>query len=541
MAETEFLENTEFLTATEDNFNCLLDKLKILQAENKKSMAPKLPIKNFNYLEELAEFKYSYTGKDSEETLKIVGELFQGAIRPHSPYSLFNMVPTPLLDAVAASMMTQVYNVNSLMDDFGGQSLLIEQKVARGIGSLIGWHHSVGISCNGGKLTLFYAIKLALAKMKPDSNKKGLSSDLVILTNESSHYCVEHVCSLLGLGSEQCIRIDSQKNWEMDYTKLKIEVKNQTKKGKKIAAVICCGGTTINFAHDDTEKVYQIVTDTLKELHETYRPYFHLDSVIGWLWFCFHKQQIVNWEMIEPTIEKKIKEIVHRQDGLVHFDSCSVDFHKNGLCPYSTSFFISKSSDSFTLLNDGNYQYTSDDYQYGQFRAYRYTVENSRPATGIAAAYAAVTRLGISGFQNYLIELQKMHDLFVAEMSKYSKFTVINKYSLGWEIVFLIDFASIVAQTTHERSEITQEFINYLWQKCNQGETLPFISFTPAYKIHSGAKKQMAFLLYPMNLTSKLNVVDILDRLDQVVDEFEAAVITKSYSFHKTVLEKPIR
>lgn len=36
MAETEFLENTEFLTATEDNFNCLLDKLKILQAENKK-------------------------------------------------------------------------------------------------------------------------------------------------------------------------------------------------------------------------------------------------------------------------------------------------------------------------------------------------------------------------------------------------------------------------------------------------------------------------------------------------------------------------
>lgn len=68
-------------------------------------------------------------------------------------------------------------------------------------------------------------------------------------------------------------------------------------------------------------------------------------------------------------------EVVKRIEGVSNFDSFGVDMHKNGLCPYSTSMFISKTDDNFDYLNDGKYSYGEDDYEFGNFRAYRYTLK----------------------------------------------------------------------------------------------------------------------------------------------------------------------
>lgn len=530
----------EFLNANEDNFDLFLNKLSEIQGNKNKSQSPKVPIIDFNYDAELSKFALAFDGEDSEKVLDNFQAVFNGSIRPHSTYSLFNMVPTPLLDAVAATTLTQLYNVNSLMDDFGGQLLLTEQQISRGVGKLVGWNEAVGISCNGGKLTLLYAIKLAIAKLVPNSNKKGVPSNLVVLTNESSHYCVEHVCSILGIGSEQCVRVPAQKDWQMDYQQLEEIVTLQVSKGKQIAAVICCGGTTINFAHDDIDKAYTVVTKTLEVLGEKYVPHFHLDSVIGWLWFNF-KIAGSNLETTEKSIQSKINQVVQRQAGLSKFDSFGVDFHKNGLCPYSTSFFITKSKEAFTALNDGNYEYSDEDYQYGKFRAYRYTIENSRPAMGISAAYITLKRLGISGFQNYLIELHEMSLHFKNEMKKEDKLTVINDYSLGWELVFLIDFHILIEETKHNEGIIAQGFINYCWNKCNQGEMVPLISFVPAYKVHAESVEQVAYLLYPINLASRNEATEIIDSLKGVIADFEQDVLTGNYEFSEKAIEKPIR
>ncbi|MED1788461.1 pyridoxal-dependent decarboxylase [Brevibacillus laterosporus] len=545
MIKNTMLE-TEFLLPHEDNVETLFNKTALLQKQLQATnhLNPKFSTKTFHYKEDLENSYMPETGKHTEEVFTSLAEMFEGSIRPHSPYSLFNMVPSPLLDTVAATTMTQLYNSNSLMDAFGGKTILFEQRIARAIGRLVGWEQSHGISCNGGKLTLFYAIKSAISKIAPESRREGIPNDLVVVTNEGAHYCVEHVCSILGLGADQCIRIGTTEDWRMDVTKLKQVLHEQLAKGKRIAAVVCCGGTTINFACDDTNEVYQCVEQVFTETKQTYFPYFHLDSVIGWLWFTFMGLSEKEWEQkIEnPEIRGKIKRAVEKMQGVSRFDSFGVDMHKNGLCPYSTSLFVSKTDECFNRLNEGSYKYGENDYEFGNFRAYRYTIENSRPASGIAAAWVAMNRLGRVGFQEYLVQLHTLRIKFKEELEKVSGISVINRASLGWELVFTISFNRIRLHSSHfDFSEIAKTFIQYCWNETNKGRELPLISIVPEFKVNPEDNMKIAFLLYPMSLFSEDHISKIVSKLAACIHEFEMKVTSGEIGVENRLLEKPIR
>ncbi|MFQ9311479.1 MAG: pyridoxal-dependent decarboxylase [Paraclostridium sordellii] len=534
----------EFLKSNESNFDVLLQKISAIHEHlNNKDLNPKFKVNTFSYNEILDEVAIPEKGSSSEEVFENLSELFEGSIRTQSPYSLFNMVPSPLIDTVAASTITQLYNTNSLMDSFGGKVLLFEQKIARMLGKLAGWNDAHGVACNGGKLTLLYAVKSAISKIDPDSRNKGIDKNLVVLTNESSHYCVEHVCSILGLGSDNCIRIKSEDGWKMNIKNLLETIEEQHKNGKKVAAIICAGGTTINFACDDTVSVYKNVKELFENSNQDYFPYFHLDSVIGWLWMNFIgvSESELNKKISNEKIKNKIMEVVKRIEGVSNFDSFGVDMHKNGLCPYSTSMFISKTDDNFDYLNDGKYSYGEDDYEFGNFRAYRYTFENSRPATGIVNSWIAMNRLGRTGFQDYLIKLKSISEELKTKLEESEKISILNK-SLGWEIVFDIDFNRIEKNYNGSYENIAKAFMQYCWDEVNAGKVVPLISIVPEYKIYPGDINHTAFLIFPMSMYLDSEVIsDIVIKLNETIDEFETKVLSGDISIGQIDFEKPIR
>lgn len=534
----------EFLKSNESNFDVLLQKISAIHEHlNNKDLNPKFKVNTFSYNEILDEVAIPEKGSSSEEVFENLSELFEGSIRTQSPYSLFNMVPSPLIDTVAASTITQLYNTNSLMDSFGGKVLLFEQKIARMLGRLAGWNDAHGVACNGGKLTLLYAVKSAISKIDPDSRNKGIDKNLVVLTNESSHYCVEHVCSILGLGSDNCIRIKSEDGWKMNIKNLLETIEEQHKNGKKVAAIICAGGTTINFACDDTVSVYKNVKELFENSNQDYFPYFHLDSVIGWLWMNFIgvSESELNKKISNEKIKNKIMEVVKRIEGVSNFDSFGVDMHKNGLCPYSTSMFISKTDDNFDYLNDGKYSYGEDDYEFGNFRAYRYTFENSRPATGIVNSWIAMNRLGRTGFQDYLIKLKSISEELKTKLEESEKISILNK-SLGWEIVFDIDFNRIEKNYNGSYESIAKAFMQYCWDEVNAGKVVPLISIVPEYKIYPGDINHTAFLIFPMSMYLDSEIIsDIVIKLNETIDEFETKVLSREISIGQVDFEKPIR
>ncbi|WP_236693236.1 pyridoxal phosphate-dependent decarboxylase family protein [Bacillus thuringiensis] len=539
-------KETEFLHPQEDNLEALLNKTIFLQKalHNKNHLNPKFASNSFLYKEEIKQMKLPERGLNSEEVLQSLVEMFEGSIRPHSPYALFNMVPSPLLDTIAATTMTQLYNSNSIMDAFGGKTILFEQRIARALGRLVGWEQSHGISCNGGKLTLFYAIKSAISKIAPESRCEGIPKNLVILTNEGAHFSLEHVCSLLGLGSNQCIRIKSKEDWRMDIDHLREVIQDQFDKGKRIAAIICCGGTTINFVCDNTNEVYQCVESIFQETEQEYFPYFHLDSVIGWLWFSFMGLSETEWEQCiqNPNIRFKIQQVLEKMGGVSRFDSFGVDMHKDGLCPYSTSLFISKTDECFNYLNQGFDIHGEKEYKFGDARAYRYTIENSRPSTGIAAAWVVMNRLGRKGFQEYLVRLHALGLSFKHHLNKLPGVSVINNDSLGWEIVFTITFGKIIARMPeYTPNEIASMFIQYCWSENLKGKEIPLISIVPEFKVTPEHKNIMAFLLYPMSLFAEEKTEEIIDKLAVCINKFEKGVISGEIDMKHCVLETPIR
>ena len=506
-------------------------------------LGPKYPARAFSYLDEL-ECDEGDEPVDNTQLLDEVARYFRGAIRPQSRQALFNMVPEASVEATAAAWLATAYNTNSLMDVFGGEALLIEQQVARRIGRWAAWPQAMGIACNGGKLTIMYAMKSALSRIAPESLHTGLPQDLVVLCSEGAHYCVEHAASLLGLGSKNCLRVPSNADGRMCANALRRMLNEQHANRRRVAAIVCCGGTTINFNCEDTHEVREIVEAFTQEHNLKERPYLHLDSVIGWLYLSFldtDKQQLS--KLVPDTRSRaRIAEVKRRLDGIGSFDSLGVDFHKDGLCPYASSFFVARDHRFMDELSDGNYHYSDKDFEYGQFRAYRYTFENSRPSQGILAAWVNIRRLGRRGYGAYLAGLHEARNSLADALDRHGLFHVLNTSSLGWEVIFEAPFDPDLIALAPSYQDLAMRFMQECWERVNAGYDLPLFSIVPDYRVNNDPKTiTTGFLLYPMRQCSGSEWDQIVASIAVQFHDFQARMRAQPNTLGWTQFEKPIR
>ncbi|MCX4029682.1 glutamate decarboxylase [Endozoicomonas sp. SM1973] len=506
----------------------------------KEAQGPKFPVNAFCYEEKIEKNLICETGKNSEQVLEALANIVDGSIRPQSPHAVFNMVPNPMLDTIVAASLMQLYNVNAIMDTYGGKALLFEQQVARSIGKLIGWDQATGIACNGGKITLFYAIKSAITRIASDADQKGIPNDLVILTADGAHYSLEHTCSLLGLGTQQCIRVPIHSSNGMQANELKAAFESQIAKGKRVAAIIACGGTTLDFLCDNTQVIHNTVTEVVDSHQLDYFPYLHLDSVIGWLWFSFLQAPTSIYQKmnIHPDIQLKIQSVLDKLQGMHRFDSFGVDFHKNALCPYASSFFISKALAITTRTeNDGSVK----ERQYGELRAFDHTLENSRPASGIASAWTALQRLGKQGLRAYLAQLLASAEQIKASIRRYQHAAVLNDSSLGWEVIFTLNPSTTLAQQ-YEPHQLHEDFYRYITERTNMGDDVPSISIIKDFRKSYGENVGHGFICYNMTpgLTT-LQAEKLTGKIMTVFAQYEQAIETGVRCITDQELIAPIR
>lgn len=463
----------------------------------------KFPARSFNYLDELDRPDEQQPATD-QQLLEEVARFFRGAQRPGSPYCVFNLNVLPTAEATAAACLSVIQNVNGLMDDFAGEAMLVEQQVARTIGRWAGWPAAMGISCNGGKATMQYALRTAVARAQPTSMREGIRGRLVVLCSAGAHYSVEHVAAMVGLGAGNCIRVPLGSDGAMSMAALGQAMEDVHREGATIAAVVCCGGTTIDFCCDDTEAVCQLVDRFTRERRLSVRPYLHFDSVIGWLYLAFRDLPPDEYQAAVPDerARGRIVEVVRRCSALERFDSLGVDFHKTGLCPYSSSFFVGRNARFMDELGTGDYAYGPSDFEFGNFRAYRYTIENTRPTHGTLAAWVNLRRLARPGLRSYLTTLHRARAGVEAALDRHGEFAPLNDYSLGWEVVIDIPLGAGVAGDDYRRAAVA--FMEHCWQRVLDGYEVPLFSIVPEYLVgHDASRSRAAFLIYPMReLTS---------------------------------------
>jgi glutamate/tyrosine decarboxylase-like PLP-dependent enzyme len=520
----------EFLDRSEGNFHVLLEKMRLFYAATREGVsdgrcARRGMGKRFNYKEELEGIRVNQEGITSEEVAYELNDMLEGCIRHQDPTTAFNIIASPMFDAVAALALTSLYNPNVCWDFISGKLCLYEKKIVRMLGKLVGWSGADGFVVTGGKQAFAYAIRNGIARAS--HGKQGEMSEYVVLCSAVAHYSIEHVCDLLGISPGNCLRVAARATGEMDLQDLREKLESSFLQGKKIAAVIAVGGATIDLVPDPILLVRKVIDKVARDYELSYSPYLHVDSVITWAWLSF-RGRLPTLSETTPQIRRKIESVVTKLRAIQYVDSFAVDFHKTGFCPYAAGVFIARDTENLAGTATRGYVIPENP-EFGSLEPLRQTFENSRSAQPIVSIWVALRRMGLKGLRQFVLYQLEVCEAFKHKIRQsYSDhFEILNDQSNGWEIVlkphFLesISWDSLQQASPHEQQAYTREcyaLINEYWYApLEEGRReYPVIGFVPKYSRKNIHEKAFpAFLIHPTSLHYDESAID--DMLEKII------------------------
>ena len=424
-----------FYNPATDSIKILVENIKIIHSKiikNTDLSKGTLPTKYENYISLIENFIILENGLSENKLSGIIANSFRGAPRWHSPRTMYNVAPSPLLEAVASSALTSLYNPNILWDTAAGETAIVEQKVIKAMAEYIGWdwQKAGGSFVFGGKATTMYGIKLGLKKCSKKSSLLGTKEDIVILSTKACHPSHSSDGDWLGIGSDNVIRLNITSENQVDLKEMGRVIEEATKNGKKIATIIISGGTTNDMVVDPIKDVADLRDELVNKLGLDYRPHLHVDAVVGFPWIFFKDYNMEKNSLnMSEAAKERISKIVKNLRNLNYADSFGVDFHKMGFCPYISSLFMVKDKSSFYKDKDSLVEF-------GQYTPFAYTIENSRPGNGPMSAYIALNLLGVKGFQNIIAHNMEVAIDLQNSLEETGQFKIINKTGLGCATIF---------------------------------------------------------------------------------------------------------
>lgn len=375
--------------------------------------------------------------QSASEVLSGAMNFFQRSILWHSPQALQNITPPPLLEAVAVSTVANLYNLNLLWDYVSAGAQEAEQQIVRQISKLVGWTGgSDGVFTYGGKGCLTYAIRVGLNRCCPQATKEGIIGiSPVVITTKFNHYIIESVCAWLGFGKDACIRVKTCTDETIDLDDLRDTLNKVLSEKKSIACIILSGGSTINLNIDRVDSARNIIEETCSSFNLSYKPFIYFDTVVSWPWMFYRDYDFKeNKNKIPEEVLPRIRKVVELLRKAEFADAIGVDFHKIGFAPYNNSaFFVKNKTELHSVVSDTPITRERD--VFGNNFLQHHTIEHSRSAAPVMAAWTILQSLGIEGFQMYLAQMMIVGDVFRSIMPKCG-FELLNPQSLCYASVY---------------------------------------------------------------------------------------------------------
>jgi glutamate/tyrosine decarboxylase-like PLP-dependent enzyme len=374
---------------------------------------------------------------DQSQTLETVipqlVHVLDGMLIFGHPRSQVNVVAHPSIASVIGSVLPSMYNPNLCSDESGRGFSEAEVRVASIVSRMIGYDPAAagGVFTFGGTGTLLYGLKIGLEKAVPGAFDKGLSAPAVILCSQAGHYACASVAGWLGIGQENVIRVPALGDNSLDVEAFEVAAREQLAAGKAIAAIVATMGTTDAFGIDDLASLHAIRDSLVNDFQLPYKPHLHADAVIGWAWSVFDDYDFAaNPLGFRGRTVRALASAVSRMRYLHLADSIGVDFHKTGFAPYISSLFLLRDRADFAEITR---QRESMPYLYhtGQYHPGMFTLETSRAATGVMAAFANLLLLGKEGFQTLIGHAVEMAEVLRELIISRPELTILNEDNYG--------------------------------------------------------------------------------------------------------------
>ena len=232
-------------------------------------------------------FEKSADQADPDGVLEAVEQVIEYSMHTSHPRFVNQNFAGPDPISVAGDYLGAVLNTSGATYEVGPVFTLMESAVITKLGRFAGYVADAdlpadgsvpalppGIFAPGGSMATLLGLQLARHRHQPDVVTAGSNGDrLVLFVSAAGHYAATKSASMMGLGTEAVIKVDSDHEGAIDPEALNDAIELSKVDGQTPFAVIATAGTTTTSAYDDL--------NALADICESHGLWLHVDGAYG--------------------------------------------------------------------------------------------------------------------------------------------------------------------------------------------------------------------------------------------------------------------
>ncbi|MFS0655855.1 pyridoxal phosphate-dependent decarboxylase family protein [Bacillus sp. 179-C3.3 HS] len=421
----------------------------------------------------------------------------------HTKYFFTNILPMASTPGILGMLTAMLVNGNNLWDVYGPAGAEAEVRVVSMMSKLIGYdpNKSGGYTTWGGQGAIFSGLRLAIAKVAPKSSRKGVPQNLYAFCSDAAHYSLFKSMEATGIGTDNLIRIKTNKDHSMDVEDLRCQMERVAQDGGIPVYIVATTGTTDAIAIDDVKKV----RETAEEIAEKFGlkvPHIHADSALGGFFAFFNEYNLSeNPLQFSAGVLRMLKEIKEKFQHLSLADTMCFDFQKLGQTPYTSSLFLVKNAADLKRLDLEEQETPYVGHRgYGEYHT-GYTLECSRMGSSISMLSVLLT-FGIEGYQRLLGQFLEVNLAFREALRKeIPQAEVVNDDNVGMATLFRIYLddsprfkQEISGEATAIEIERNNELNKMLFEKLGEKRDEMFFGDTTKFLLVNSTEGQEFYL-----------------------------------------------
>lgn len=421
----------------------------------------------------------------------------------HTKYFFTNILPMASTPGILGMLTAMLVNGNNLWDVYGPAGAEAEVRVVSMMSKLIGYdpNMSGGYTTWGGQGAIFSGLRLAIAKAAPESLRKGVPQNLYAFCSDAAHYSLFKSMEATGLGTNNLIRIKTNKDHSMDMEDLRCQMERVAQGGGIPVYIVATTGTTDAIAIDDVKGVRE-TAEAIAEKYDLKVPHIHADSALGGFFAFFNEYDVSeNPLQFSVGVLRMLKEIKAKFKHLSLADSMCFDFQKLGQTPYTSSLFLVKNAADLKHLDLEEQETPYVGHRgYGEYHT-GYTLECSRMGSSISMLSVLLT-FGVEGYQRLLGQFLEVNLAFREALSReIPQAEVVNDDNVGMATLFRIYLdgsprfqEEISGEATSMEIERNNELNKMLFEKLGEKRDEMFFGDTTKFLLVNSKEGQEFYL-----------------------------------------------
>lgn len=378
-----------------DAWSKLVDIIEGYLEENQGLETPVVNYKSAQDLKETLNLQLQDEGVDFKEIFAEVKKYLDFSVRTTHPQFNNQLNAGFNFTALIGEITSFVANTSMSTFEIAPVATLMEQKLIAELSQLIGFENGSGIMVTGGSNANLMAMHCARQRIFPHAKYEGNpQADLCLYVSKEAHYSFQKAASLLGLGLNNLILVESDGEGVMDPKDLENKILETKKAGKTPLMIASTAGTTVMGAFDNIVENDKVA--------KKFNLWHHVDGAWG------------GAALFATSLKARLA-------GLEKVDSFTYDAHKLLGTGLITSFFLTKDKEIIRETNSGGGgSYLFHEYENSEYDMGVYSLQCGRKVDSLKfwLTWKALGHKGLEGFVEGQLEKKEFFAAYVKEHPK---------------------------------------------------------------------------------------------------------------------------